>query len=128
MHYWEKCVAKQQEKKLVDVLLEFTLNDNGKPLKNCLGINMGKRPIGITPLKIVKDIADSLTKLGGHESLDRKAVLARIRRLNKSYKDAYKILIHTGPGTNENGESIAGNDVTYTNIDYYFLVIMYLNK
>jgi hypothetical protein len=41
----------------VDLLLEVTLNDNGKLLKNCLGIHMGKRPIGVTPLKIAKDIA-----------------------------------------------------------------------
>ena len=55
--HWEKRVAKQQEKKLVDRLLEVVLNDNGNLLKNCLGINMGKRPIGVTPLKSAKDIA-----------------------------------------------------------------------
>ena len=123
--HWEKRVAKQQEKKLVDLSLDVTLNDNGKLLKNCLGINMGKRPIGVTFLKIAKDIADSLIQLEGPKLLDRKAVLARIRRFNKSYKDAYKILLHTDSGTNENGESIEGNDVMNTNIDCYFLIIMY---
>jgi hypothetical protein len=55
--HWKKRVAKQQEKELVDRLLEVALNDNGKLLKNCIGINMGKRPIGVTPLKIAKGIA-----------------------------------------------------------------------
>jgi hypothetical protein len=32
----EEPVAKQQEKKLMEFLLEVTLNDNGKLLKNCL--------------------------------------------------------------------------------------------
>jgi hypothetical protein len=54
--HWEKRVSKQQEKKLVDHLLEVALNYNGKLLKNCLGINIGKRPIGVMPLKIAKDI------------------------------------------------------------------------
>ncbi|KAG2192176.1 hypothetical protein INT46_004330, partial [Mucor plumbeus] len=47
----------------------------------------------------------------GPKSLDGKAVLARIRRFNKSYKDAYKILLHTGSGTNENGERDRNTDV-----------------
>jgi len=55
--HWENRVAKQQEKKLMEFLLEVTLNDNGELLKTCLGINMGNRPIGVTPLKIAKDIA-----------------------------------------------------------------------
>ena len=69
-------------------------------------------------------------QIGGPESLDgKKAVLARIRRISKSYKkDTYKILIHTGSGTNENGESIEGSDGIYTNIDYYLLIVMYLNE
>jgi hypothetical protein len=46
-----------KKKKLLVRLLEVALNDNGKLLKNCLGINMGKRPIGVTPLKIAKGIA-----------------------------------------------------------------------
>ncbi|KAG2207462.1 hypothetical protein INT46_007229 [Mucor plumbeus] len=85
--HWEKPVANQQEKKLVDLLLEVTLNDNEKLLPKSLHI---------------------FNQIGGPESLDgKKAVLARIRRISKSYKkDTYKILIHTGSGTNENGESI----------------------
>ena len=38
--HWEKPVANQQEKKLVDLLLEVTLNDNEKLSKNYLGINL----------------------------------------------------------------------------------------
>ena len=77
------------------------------------------------PLEIAKVLADSLIKLGGPESLDGKAVLAGIRRISKSYKDAYRILIHTGSRTNENGESIEGNDEMYANIDCCFLIILY---
>ena len=53
----------------MEFLLEVTLNDNGELLKTCLGINMGNRPIGVTPLKIAKVIADSLIKLGGPNHL-----------------------------------------------------------
>ena len=45
---WDKPVEKQQGKTLVDLLLEIILCDNGKLLKNCLGITMDNKSIGIT--------------------------------------------------------------------------------
>ncbi|KAG2194149.1 hypothetical protein INT46_010403 [Mucor plumbeus] len=74
-----------------------------RPLNYCL------LSFGFDTSEIAKVLADSLIKLGGPESLDGKAVLAGIRRISKSYKDAYRILIHTGSRTNENGESIEGD-------------------
>ncbi|CEP08894.1 hypothetical protein [Parasitella parasitica] len=54
--------------------------------------------------------------LGEPEDLDGSAVLARVKKLNKSYKEAFEISLHTGAGTNEKGETLEANAASLSSL------------